>query len=157
MKLRNVAFRCKAFLLISLLIGEDVFGSRVTKILPLGRRLFVDACSASIPFGRVSLVVSPLRYTGKTCVGSYRLKVFPYFLKNEKGNLVLYASDGLIKTLMSGSSVGLVGKATNSKNGKVKAIVGKATPETNQKGKVTFSINSEFGPVVFTTTYHFGD
>ncbi|MEI6871676.1 MAG: hypothetical protein WCL08_05280 [Verrucomicrobiota bacterium] len=157
MDIRNVAFRFRALLLCSLLIGVDVYGSRVTKILPLGRRLFVDACSASIPFGRVSLVVSPLRYTGKTCVGSYRLKVFPYFLKNEKGTLVLDASDGLMKTLMSGSPVGLAGKATSNKNGKVKAIVGKAIPETNQKGKVTFSINSEFGLIVFNTTYHFGD
>lgn len=154
---RNVAVSCMAWLLSSLLIGVDVSGSSVIKLMPAGRHLYVDPCSASIPFGRVSLVVSPLRYTGKACVGSYRLKVFPYFFKNENGTLVLDASDRLIKTLMSGRPVGLVGKATNSKDGKVKDIVGKAIPRMNQKGKVTFSINSEFGLIVFNTTYHFGD
>jgi hypothetical protein len=154
---RNVAFSFRAWLLSLLLISADVSGSSVIKLMPAGRRLFVDPCSASIPFGRVSLVVSPLSYTGKTCVGSYRLKVFPYFFKNENGTLVLDASDRLIKTLMSGRPVGLVGKATNRKDGKVKDIVGKAIPSINQKGKVTFSINSEFGLIVFNTTYHFGD
>jgi len=80
---RNVAFSFRAWMLSLLLIGADVSGSSVIKLMPAGRRLFVDPCSASIPFGRVSLVVSPLSYTGKTCVGSYRLKVFPYFLKTK--------------------------------------------------------------------------
>jgi hypothetical protein len=154
---RNIAFSCGAFLLSSLLVDVEMYGSSGIKLVPAGHRLFVDPCSAPIPFGRVSLVVSPLRYTGKTCVGSYRFKVFPYFFKNENGTLVLDASDGLIKTLMSGGPVRLVGKATNAKDGKVKNIVGKAIPGINQKGKVTFSINSEFGLIIFNTTYHFGD
>lgn len=125
--------------------------------LPVGRRLFVEPCSASIRLGKVSLVVTPLLHRGKTCTGSYQLKVLPYFFKNEKGTLVLDASDDLVKTLMLGRPVSFVGKATNSRTGKVRKIVGKAVPSVGDTGRVTFSINTEFGPMVFNTKYHFGD
>ena len=145
------------FLVGLLLIGGNVRGADAVKDVPAGHRLFVEPCSAPILLGRVSLVVTPLSRKGKTCIGNYQLKVLPYFYKNEKGTLILEASDNLIKTLMSGSPVSFVGKATSGKDGKVKNIVGKAVPSIKDKGRVTFSINTEFGLIVFNTAYHFGD
>lgn len=140
-----------------LLVVGPLWGGESAARLPVGRRLFVEPCSASIRLGKVSLVVTPLIHRGKTCTGNYQLKVSPYFFKNEKGTLVLDASDALVMKLMSGKPASFVGKATNSRNGKVRKIFGKAVPSAGETGRVTFSINTEFGQMVFNTKYHFGD
>ena len=132
--------------------GTTMAGDRVTQA-SAEPRFFVAPCSASLRLGRVSLVVTPLTRVGTTYTGTYRLKVLPYFYKNGKGTLVLDAPDNLLKQLGSGRSVNFVGRATNAKNGKVKTIKGEAIPLFEDKGSVTFSINTEVGLITFKTTY----
>jgi len=120
-------------------------------------RLFIDPSSTTVSLGKVSLTVSPLTHNGKVLLGDYQIKVVPYFYKNEKGALELEFSDEMEQKLLNGVAVKFSGKATNSKNGKVKEIVGKASPTANDRGNVTFSILTKNGLMVFNTTYHFGE
>ena len=51
------------------------------------RRMFVDPSSTTVSHNKVRLIVAPLTHQGKFYVGSYQLKVFPYFFKSETGTL----------------------------------------------------------------------
>ena len=107
--------------------------------------------------GKASLIVDPLAHKGKFYVGGYQLKVVPYFFKSENGMLELEASDDAVHKLLGGVAVKFIGKAANNKSGKPKVIIGKATPSSKDRGRVTFSIVTENGTMVFDTSYHFGE
>jgi hypothetical protein len=118
------------------------------------RTMFVDPSSTTVHLNKVKLIVGPLTQNGKLYVGTYQLKVVPYFLKNETGTLKLDAPDETVRTFMEGNPVKFTGKARNNKNGKVKVINGTATPADKDKGSLTFSIETDNGPMTFTTSYH---
>jgi hypothetical protein len=117
----------------------------------------IDPSSTTVSLGKASLIVNPLTHKGKFYGGDYQLKVVPYFFQSEKGTLELEASDDTVHKLLGGIALEFTGKATNNKNGKPKVITGKATPLTNEKGSLTFSIVTDNGPMVFDTSYPFGE
>ncbi len=92
---------------------------------------------------------------GKVYVGNYQLKVIPYFFMSEKGVLQLDAPDEELQKLLGGAAVAFTGKATNNKNGPPKIISGKITPATKTQGAVTFSVQTDNGRMIFSTTFHF--
>ena len=47
------------------------------------------------------------------------------------------------------------GKARSNKTGKLKVITGTATPSEKDKGSLIFSLETDNGPMVFKTFYHF--
>jgi hypothetical protein len=119
------------------------------------RKLVIDPSSTSLTLGKVSLVVSPLTHRDGNYVGSYQLKVRPYFFKSEKGTLLLAASDDSVRKLQAGTAIDFTGKAVTRKDGKTHVVLGKATPSSGDRGSVTFSIITENGKMVFNTSYHF--
>ena len=119
------------------------------------RRMFVDPSSTTVSHNKVRLIVEPLTHKGKFYVGSYRLKVFPYFLKNETGTLKLDAPDGGFRTFTEGAEVKFTGKATNNKGAKDKVITGIAKPSDRDKGSLIFSLETDNGRMTFKTSYHF--
>jgi hypothetical protein len=119
------------------------------------RKLFIDPSSTSVALGKASLIVSPLTHRNGNYVGDYQLKVRPYFFKSEKGTLVLAASDDSIRKLQAGTAIDFTGKAVTRKDGKTHVVLGKATPPSGDRGRVTFSIITENGKMVFNTSYHF--
>lgn len=120
------------------------------------RRMFVDPSSTTVALGKVGLTVSPLSRKEKFYVGNYQIKVTPYFFKSEKGVLVLGNGEDLLGKLAAGTAVTFTGKATSSKDGKVKVVNGKATPTANDRGAVSFSVITENGPMAFITSYRLG-
>ena len=142
-------------LLAAFSIGPDVSASSPITTAPFNRRLLVDPSSVSVSLGKARLIVSPLILKGKFCVGDYRLKVVPYFYKNEKGTLKLNAPADTVNNLLKGIPVKFTGTATNNKDQKINNIVGKAFPITKERGSVSFSIATENGLMVFNTSYHF--
>jgi hypothetical protein len=118
-------------------------------------RMFVDPRSTTVSHNKVRLIVGPLTYSGKFYVGTYQIKVVPYFLKSETGTLKLDASDETARKFAAGSEVKFTGKARNNKNGKLKVITGTATPSDKDKGSLTFSIETDNGQMTFTTSYYF--
>lgn len=120
------------------------------------RKLFIDPSSTSVALGKASLIVSPLTHRGGNYVGTYQLKVRPYYFKSEKGTLLLAASDDSVRKLQAGTAINFTGKAVTRKDGKTHVVLGKATPSSGDRGKVTFSIITDNGKMVFNTSYHFG-
>ncbi len=118
-----------------------------------GRRMIVEPSSTTVAKGKVSLTVQPLTRKGDFFVGSYQIKVVPYFFKSEKGGLKLKATDETVAKLKGGQPVEFTGTATNAKNGKVKVVTGHATPSDNDEGDVTVSVQTENGQMEFETTY----
>ena len=119
------------------------------------RRMFVDPSSTTVSHNKVRLIVEPLTHKGKFYVGSYRLKVFPYFLKSETGTLKLDAPDEGFRKFTEGTEMKFTGKATNNKGAKDKVITGKAKPSDEDKGSLIFSLETDNGRMTFKTSYHF--
>ena len=119
------------------------------------RRMFVDPSSTTVSHNKVRLIVEPLTHQGKFYVGSYRLKVFPYFFKNETGTLKLNAPTEGFQKFAQGTEMKFTGKATNNKGAKDKVITGKATPSDVDKGNLIFSLETDNGRMTFKTSYHF--
>lgn len=121
------------------------------------RRMFVDPSSTTVSHNKVRLIVGPLTHQGKFYVGSYQLKVSPYFLKNEAGTLKLNAPNEGFRMFAEGTEVKFTGKATNNKGANDKIITGKATPSDKDKGSLVFSLETDNGRMTFKTSYHFAE
>jgi hypothetical protein len=120
------------------------------------RKLFIDPSSTSVALGgKASLIVSPLKHRSGNYVGDYQLKVRPYFFKSEKGSLLLAASDNAVRKLQAGTAINFTGKAVTRKDGRTHIVLGRATPSSGDRGSVTFSIITDDGKMVFSTSYHF--
>jgi hypothetical protein len=120
------------------------------------RILLVDACSTPVAAGKATLIIGPLQRTNGTYIGVYRLKVFPYFFKNQKGRLVINVSDESIAGASPGKVVAITGTATNDgKNGKSLPIVGIATPVDIDHGKLRLYFTTGSRKLVFDSNYHF--
>ena len=122
---------------------------------PVTRKLFIDPSSTSVALGKASLIVSPLAHRGGNYMGTYQLKVRPYFSKSEKGTLLLAASDDSVRKLQAGTAINFTGKAVTRKDGRTHTVLGRATPSSGDRGSVTFSIITDDGKMVFSTSYHF--
>ena len=121
------------------------------------RRMFVDPSSTTVSHNTVRLTVEPLTHKGEFYVGSYRLKVFPYFLKSETGTLKLDAPNEGFRKFAGGKEMKFTGKATNNKGAKDKIISGKAMPSDEDKGSLIFSLETDNGRMTFKTFYHFAE
>jgi hypothetical protein len=124
---------------------------------PITPKLFIDESSSSVSFGKAYLTVDPLIHKGQLFLGGYKLTVVPYFMMSEKGVLELEAPDDVMHKILTGTATAFTGKATNNKHGAPKVITGKMTPSMKNQGDVTFSVQTDNGPMVFNTSYHFGD
>lgn len=117
-------------------------------------KLFVDPSSSRVSLGKATLTVNPLNHKGALYVGDYQLNVVPYFFMGETGVLQLDAPDDVMHKLLGGMPVAFTGIASNNKHGKPKIITGKITPAANDHGDVTFSVQTDNGPMIFNTSYH---
>lgn len=145
-----------------ILLSSDILNAQEvapppTTAVGISRRMFIDPSATTVSLGKVNLLVRPLTRKGKFYVGDYQLKVVPYFFKSEKGMLELEAPDEDVQKLAEGIAVDFKGKATNTKNGRPKAIIGKITPSDKVKGTVIFSVETDNGQMVFKTSYHFAE
>jgi hypothetical protein len=121
-----------------------------------GRVLMIDSSSMPVGAGNATLIIGPLQRTNGIYTGDYKLKVFPWFLKNEKGRLAIVVSDELLAEAGQGKVVTITGTATTSgKNGRTRHVEVTATPEDVNHGtlKVLFLAGSR--KMTFEPAYHF--
>lgn len=152
--------RCRVFVLFFMVLISSGLDAQNGASIPhrgeaIKRRMFVDPSSTTVSHNKVRLIVGPLTHQGKFYVGSYQLKVFPYFFKSETGTLKLEAPDEAGRKFAEGTEVKFTGKATNNKGAKDKVITGKATPSDKDKGSLIFSLETDNGRMTFKTSYHF--
>src|SRR5882724_5890276 len=84
--------------------------------------------------GKATLTIGVLKRAGGSFFGNYQVKVSPYSFKNEKGHLAILLSDDGMKQIAGGTIVTVTGSATNSDNGKIRAITATATPTNGLRG-----------------------
>ena len=153
---RKVAVFGVVILLIVHSLGAQT-PAPLSKSEPTIPKLFIDSSSSSVSFGKAYLTVEPLIHKGELYVGDYKLSVMQYFMMSENGVLELDAPDDVMRNILAGTTTAFTGKASNNKQGKPKVITGMITPITSSQGTVTFSVQTDNGPMVFDTSYHFGE
>ncbi|MEO7933041.1 MAG: hypothetical protein ABIT76_07775 [Chthoniobacterales bacterium] len=115
-------------------------------------KMIVEPSATKVSLAKANLIVSTLEHEKEAYLGSYQLKVTPFTFKSETGKLFLQASDETVMQMTKGEPVKFTGKATNDK-GDVKVVTGQTTPADTSHGAVSFSVQTENGPMVFNTSY----
>jgi len=129
----------------------------LTNAAPASRILMIESSSMPVGAGEATLIIGPLQRTNGIYSGDYNLKVFPWFLKNEKGRLAIVVSDESLAEAGQGRVVTITGTATTSgKGGRTRPVEVTATPEDINHGtlKVLFLAGSR--KMIFEPAYHFG-
>src|ERR1035438_962868 len=99
------------------------------------RILMIDASSMPVAEGKATLTIGALKRADGIYTGDYKIKVFPYFLKNEKGRLAIVVSDKSQAAVTHGIVAAIIGTATTSgKGGKARHIEATATPINRDHG-----------------------
>ena len=115
--------------------------------------VIVAPSKASIIIGTVSLRMAPFVWKGGGYVSTYSARVFPYFLFNEHGMIVIGATDDQFRRLGRGETISDAGRAVNS-DGAQRRIECRITPADKAHGsiRVRVIIAPGFG-LTFNTTY----
>ncbi len=116
----------------------------VVEIKPSTTTVFLATVSMSMP---------PFVRKGAAYVSSYSVKVFPYFLLNEKGRIWIEVVDADLKRAARGEPVDFKGKAV-SESGSVRRVEGHATPRSPYSGDIRVKvIVSRRISLTYETTY----
>jgi|SRR5665213_370633 len=120
------------------------------------RILLIDPSSMPMAAAKATLIIGPLQRTNGVYSGDYRLKVFPYFFKNEKGRLAIVVSDASLAEASQGKVVAITGTATASgKGGKSRPIAATATPADINHGTLKLWFTAGSRKMIFEPAYHF--
>jgi hypothetical protein len=85
-----------------------------------------------------------------------RIKVFPYFFKNEKGRLAIVVSDASLAGINQGKVEAIIGTATTSgKGGRSRHIDATATPADINRGTLKLWFTAGNRKMIFEPAYHF--
>jgi hypothetical protein len=128
-----------------------------TNSAPTDRILMIDPSSMPITSGKATLTIGALQRADGVYSGDYKIKVFPYFLKNEKGRLAIVVSDKSLAEINQGKVAAIVGTATtNGKGGRTRHIDATATPADINRGtlKLWFTTAGD-RKMIFEPAYHF--
>jgi hypothetical protein len=120
---------------------------------PDTRKLLIAPSSTWLGGGTARLAVGALNREPGTYTGDYRIKVFPYFFKNETGCLSVQVSNLALHKLTQGVAVRLVGHATTNGTGQTRSITAWARPSANDSGALTFAVATIDGNLIFNTSY----
>ena len=127
-----------------------------TNSAPASRILMIDPSSMPVDAGKATLIIGALQRTNGVYSGDYKLKVFPWFLKNEKGTLAIAVSDESLAEAGQGRVVTITGTATTSgKGGKCRPIAAIATPVNMDRGTLKLWFTAGNRKMIFTPAYHF--
>jgi len=121
------------------------------------RILLIDPSSMPVGAGKATLIIGALQRTNDVYMGDYRIKVYPYFFKNEKGRLSIIVSDKSLAGINQGKPEAITGTATTSgKSGKSRRINATATPADINRGKLKLWFTTAGNrKMTFEPTYHF--
>src|ERR1017187_7274586 len=122
------------------------------------RILLIDPSSMPVAAGTATLIIGALQRVNGVYTGDYKIKVFPYFLKNEKGRLAIVVSDKSLAEVNQGKVAAIIGTATTSgKGGKARHIDATATPINRDHGTLKLWFMADGRKMIFTPAYHFAE
>jgi hypothetical protein len=120
------------------------------------RMLVLDCSVMPLTLGKATLTLGALGRTNGVYAGDYRIRVSPYFLKNEKGRLAIVVSDESLAKVNAGQVTTFAGTATtNGKGGRVRPVTATATPADSNGGKLKVSFMAGNQQMLFEPAYHF--
>ena len=142
--------------LLDLVCGNVFAAPASTNSAAASRILLIDPSSMPVAAGKATLIIGALQRTNGVYAGDYRIKVFPYFLKNEKGRLAIVVSDESLAKVSQGKVAAITGTATSSdKNGRSRPIEATATPVDINHGRLKLWFNAGGRKMIFEPAYHF--
>jgi len=122
------------------------------------RILMIDPSSMPVAAGNATLTIGPLLRAEGVYSGDYRIEVFPYFFKNEKGRLAIIVSDESLAGIAQGKAAAIIGTATTSgKGGESRPIEATATPLDNNRGTLKLWFTAGERKMVFEPAYYFAE
>jgi hypothetical protein len=131
--------------------GPPSAGSAATE-----RVLMIDPSSLPVAAGKVTLTIGALRRVNGVYTGDYKIKVVPYFYKNENGRLAIVVSDETLAAVSQGKIAAIKGTATTSgKGGHSRQIEATASPADLDHGLIRLSFAAGDRKMVFEPAYHF--
>ena len=120
------------------------------------RILLIDPSSMPVAAGKATLIIGALQRVNGVYTGDYKIKVFPYFLKNEKGRLAIVVSDKSLAAVRHGKVAAVTGTAiTSGKDGRSRPIAATATPVDNNRGTLKLWFTAGDQKMIFEPAYHF--
>ena len=134
--------------------GAAQAASPATHSVAGGRVLILENSTMPLPSAKATLIVGPLTRTNGIYVGDFRLKVFPYFFKNQKGRLAIEVSDEALAAVQAGKPVTVTGTAT-AKNGVVRRVEIAVTPKDRDHGGLNLWFMAGDRKMIFTPAYQF--
>jgi hypothetical protein len=127
-----------------------------TNSAPASRILMIDSSSMPVDAGNATLIIGALQRTNGVYAGDYKLKVLPWFLKNEKGRLAIVVSDASLAEASQGKVVTITGTATTSgPGGWTRHIDATATPADINHGTLKLWFTAGNRKMIFSPAYHF--
>ena len=121
--------------------------------------LLIDPSSMSVGAGNATLIIGVLQHGAGVYLGKYKIKVFPWFLKNENGTLAIVVSDASLAKIKAGQVAAITGTATTSGKGdSSRHIAATATPLDLNHGKLKLWFTTAGNrKMTFEPTYHFAE
>ena len=111
-----------------------------------------------IAAGKATLTIGALHRADGVYWGNYKISVFPYFFKNEKGELAIVVSDESLAEVDQGKAVAIIGTATTSgKAGASRHIDATATPANINCGTLKLWFMAGNRKMIFEPAYHFSE
>lgn len=117
--------------------------------------LILDNSIMPLPTAKATLSIGPLTCTNGVYTGDFKVKVFPYFFKSDRGRLAINIPDEALAAVNQGKTVSFSGTSTSTKNGIVRHIEITATPMDHDHGTVTLWFMAGDQKMIFTPAYHF--
>jgi hypothetical protein len=122
------------------------------------RVLMIDPSSTPVAAGKATLTIGALQRTNGVYSGDYKIKVSPYFWKNEKGRLAIIVSDESLAKINQGKAATIIGTATTSgKGGICRHIDATATPANMNRGRLKVWFTSGERIMIFEPAYHLSE
>ncbi len=116
--------------------------------------LLIDPSSMPVTAGKATLIIGPLQRTNGVYAGDYKIKVIPYFWKNEKGRLAIIVSDASLAEINQGKVTAITGTATTSgKNGHCRHVDATVTPVDRNHGTLKVWFMAKDQKMVFAPPY----
>ena len=122
-----------------------------------GPVLILENSTMPLPTAKATLIVGPLTRTNDLYVGDFKVKIFPYFFKNDWGRLAINVPDQALAAMNQGKAIALTGTSISEKNGAVRHIEITAKPQDHNHGTVSLWFMAGNQKMVFTPAYHFAD
>ena len=104
------------------------------------------------------MTIGALQRMNGMCIGDYKLKVFPCFLKNDKRRLAILVPDASLAKVNRGKVAAITGTATTSgQGGQCRSFAAIATPADLNHGKLKLWFMAGSRQMIFEPAYHFAE